>query len=140
MKNIILIISLLLSIITKAQVAPSLSQGENTLMRVELHDTKNKNGYFTVGLETELGKKTQRYAILAGYTFDNLFIRNLELKPMVSYSGPDIKGIYGSFTVAYKLTDTKIRIQFVSQYRTRYTGFIGVSYTFGKIGKDIHLL
>jgi hypothetical protein len=131
MKKTIITIAILLSGLTHAQEL-SINQGERTLIRTSLNDFQGKNGYLTAGIEIELKKDIKRYAVNAGYTFNNLFISNLEITPLVQYQGADASGIFGSLTVAYQIPDSRFKVQLINQYTNKYNAFLGIIFNFGK--------
>ncbi len=108
----------------------SVNYNKHTLIRLELQDFQRKNGYFHAGAETEIGNNYTRYAMNVGYTFNNLFIKKLEIKPIFSYAGVSEKGFYASLTFGYEIKDSRFKVQFVNQYTDRYDAFLGMAYKF----------
>ena len=130
MKKLIIIAALITASLSKAQgsIEPSINQGENTLIKIDLQDGQGKYGYLRIGIDLETNGDFNRYGMTGGYTFNQLFIKYLELTPFISYSGIGVNGVGANFTAAYKINYFKIQI--VNQYIIEHDFFVGVSYTF----------
>jgi len=129
----------------------------NLLIRVDLQDNQRTHGFYVIGIEYEYadlrGGAYNRYAMTAGYTFNKLRLDNLDLTGLLSYSGivrtrvsefravtSVHSGVSGSVSIAYRIPNTRFKIQAVNQLiqrtdkESKYGD--GARYTFNAIGVD----